>query len=344
MDLDNVREKLRKLASADPQLAQSSWLFYLSAEGPERGTADDLLDLLLYQLVQADYRRRILLDPPPPTDCRGEYELGNVLYPPEHRYAPFGLREDEWIKHVLIVGMTGSGKTNLGFLILRELQRHGKPLLVFDWKRNYRDLLQVSEFFTMRVFTVGRSVAPFRFNPLIPPPGTTAGEWIMRLVDVIKHAYFVGDGVEYLLREAIDSVYEECGIFGDNPRQSPNFFQVRAHVTGKRLKGRMSLWQASAIRVLESLCFVHGLGPVVNTGTQWDYKDLLNRCVVLELDALSDADKTFFTEALILWLYCSASAEMRLSAISRFRTSLPIYYSISDYWEDRAILGEAFAL
>jgi hypothetical protein len=40
----------------------------------------------------------------------------------------------------------------------------------------------------------------------------------MRLVDVIKHAYFVGEGVEYLLRDAIDKVYEDCGLFGGEIR------------------------------------------------------------------------------------------------------------------------------
>jgi len=57
------------------------------------------------------------------------------------------------------------------------------------------------------------------------------------------------------------------------------------------------------MRVLASLCFRHGLGPVVNTAESWDYKQLLNSNVILELDALSDSDKVFFTEAMILWLY-----------------------------------------
>ncbi len=64
----------------------------------------------------------------------------------------------------------------------------------------------------------------------------------------------------------------------------------------------MSLWQASALRVLESLCFRHGLGPVVNSQS-WQYHDLLTQPVILELDSLSDSDKVFFTEAMILWLY-----------------------------------------
>ena len=65
----------------------------------------------------------------------------------------------------------------------------------------------------------------------------------------------------------------------------------------------MSLWKASALRVLESLCFRHGLGPVVNFRGPHEIESLLDHDVVLELDALSDADKIFLTEALILWLF-----------------------------------------
>jgi hypothetical protein len=71
----------------------------------------------------------------------------------------------------------------------------------------------------MKVFTVGRDVIPFRFNPLLPPPGFPPGTWLMKLVDVLKHAYFVGEGVEYLLRDAIDRVYEECGLYGGPAKQ-----------------------------------------------------------------------------------------------------------------------------
>ena len=125
----------------------------------------------------------------------------------------------------------------------------------------------------------------------------------MKLVDVLKHAYFVGEGVEYLLREAIDDVYEKCGFFGDSPSGIPLFLQVKEYIARKRLHGRMSLWKASALRVLEALCFRHGLGPVVNGLSGWDHQRLLNSTVVLELDALSDSDKVFLTEAIILWLY-----------------------------------------
>jgi len=300
-----TEEKLRKLAPIDAKKADLSWLFYLSGEGEERQGADELLDILLYQKVHKDYKEKIFLDPPKTSDCTGEYHFGTVEYPVGKSYCPFGLRENEWIKHLLITGMTGTGKTNLAFQILKELKKKNKPFMVFDWKRNYRDLLQLPEFKGTLVFTVGRKIAPFYFNPLIPPPGTEPGQWLMKLVDVIKHAYFVGEGVEYLLREGIDWTYEKCGVFqaGNSRTRTPTFFRVKEYVHKKHLKGRMGLWKASAIRVLESLCFRHGLGPVVNTGDEFNYQKLLNSPVILELDALSDSDKVFLTEAMILWLY-----------------------------------------
>lgn len=176
--------------------------------------------------------------------------------------------------------MTGTGKTNLAFQMLRELRKNNKPFMVFDWKRNYRDLLQLPEFHELQVFTVGSHVAPFHFNPLIPPPHTAPGQWLMKLVDVLKHAYFVGEGVEYLLREGIGWAYEQCDFF-ETRSQVPTFFMVEDYVSKRRVQGRMSLWKASAMRVPASLCFRHGLGPVVNTEAAFP-QELLNAGVVLE--------------------------------------------------------------
>ena len=299
----DTEEKLRKLAAIDAGAAERGWLLYLSAEGKDRELADDLLDVILYQDLNKTFDKGIFLDPPSPSACNGPYVLGKILYPGQRPYCSFGLREGEWIKHVLITGMTGTGKTNLMFHVLREFRRHGKPFLIFDWKRNYRDTLQLPELSDMVVYTVSRDVRPFHFNPLIPPAGTEVGHWLVKLVDVLKHAYFVGEGVEHLLREGLSSVYDQCGFLDGSRRETPTFGRVMEYVAKKPLHGRMSLWKASTMRVLASLCFRHGLGPVVNETNQSRLADLLTKNVVLELDALSDVDKVFLTEAIILWIY-----------------------------------------
>ena len=118
----------------------------------------------------------------------------------------------------------------------------------------------------------------------------------------MKHAFFLGEGVEYLLREAIDKAYERQGVF-EGSDSYPTFSNVEAFITKRFFKGRMMLWQASAIRALAHLTYPRGLGSVVDVPDRINPDTLMNDDVVLELDALSDVDKVFFSEALLLWIY-----------------------------------------
>jgi hypothetical protein len=295
-----IEDKLRKLKPCFSK-TDLMWLFWLASEGEERDEVDELLDIMINSELSKNYSKAIFLEPPKPDICYGEYHFGSVIYPGKP-YCTFGLCENEWIKHVLITGMSGVGKTNLAFKLLIELAHKKKPFLVFDWKKNYRDLKQLTEFRDMKVYTVGRDVKPFKFNPLIPPPGTKPEHWLVRLIDVMKHAFFLGEGVEYLLREAMDWAYDKKGVF-EGSKDYPVFSQVEAFVTKRFVKGRMSLWQASAIRALAHLTYRRGLGTVVDVPDQVNPDDLLSGNVVLELDALSDVDKLFFTESLLLWIY-----------------------------------------
>ena len=146
----------------------------------------------LYQLEDADGRhdmeavvslqleKQMGIDPLSPDQCLsvptrteagGEYTLGQVVVS-NRQLHPFGLREDEFIQHAAIFGRSGAGKTNTVALLIRELVRHRKPMMIFDWKRNYRDLLHGPDPVPLEVYTVGRSIRPLHFNPLIPPPQT----------------------------------------------------------------------------------------------------------------------------------------------------------------------------
>lgn len=296
----DIFEKLRKLKSVDDQ-ADLLWLLYIVGDNNEKSEAEEIVDILLHEKIDQDFSKKIRLDPDTAQSCEGEYHLGSVIYP-DRGYARFGLREDEWLKHMLITGMSGTGKTNLCFQVLRELKRKGKPFLVFDWKKNYRDLVQLEQFEGLKVFTVGSRLSPFYFNPLIPPDTTEPGVWLARLVDIIKHAYFLGEGVEYLLRLAIEKVYEKHGIF-DGTRSYPTFTEIKRFVSSMPLKGRMSLWKASTMRALESMTYKYGLGISFETDHVVDFEGLLGQDVIIEMDSVSDNDKVFFTEALILWIY-----------------------------------------
>jgi len=240
------------------------------------------------------------LVPPSEKQASGPYTIGSVAYAGKCLY-DFGLREDEWIQHVGVFGRSGAGKTNVGFLILKLLVDTEHPVLVFDWKRSYRDMLLESK--DIEVYTIGRNIAPFTFNPLRPPKGSNPRSWLKKLIEVIAHAYLLGNGVMYLLQQAMDAVYEEAGVYsGKTVAQYPTFRDVLAKAKSHDARGREAGWLSSTLRALASLCF-GDMDTLVNTGENQNLEDLLSKTVVLELDALTQQDKIFFIEALLLWIH-----------------------------------------
>jgi len=194
------------------------------------------------------------LVPPSEKQAYGPYTIGSVYYAGKNLY-DFGLRESEWIQHVGVFGRSGAGKTNVGFLILRQLKYKKVPFIVFDWKRNYRDLLALPEFKDVEVYTIGRNIAPFTFNPLIPPKGTNPKTWLKKLIEVIAHAYLLGNGVMYLLQQAVDSVYEEAGVYSGKIENWPTFRDVLEKARTRDARGREAGWLSSTLRALSALCF-----------------------------------------------------------------------------------------
>ena len=250
---------------------------------------------------------KILLEPPPKEKAQGEYPIGHVIYN-EKKLFPFGLRETEFIQHIGIFGRSGSGKTNTAVILIAHLLNNDKPFMIFDWKRNYRDLIH-STSKEILIFTVGRKTSPFIFNPLIPPPGTSPRIWLKKLIEIIGHAYFVGEGVMYLLQKAIDRAYQQLGVYDHKlDKAYPSLDDVLRILEDTPAKGRESLWMASTLRAIGALCF-GGMGKVLNSPQQTNIEELLKKNVVLELDSLTDSDKTFLIESLLLWIHHYRMAE-----------------------------------
>jgi len=278
------------------------WQEYILSDQATRQLIEKTLRITLARRYEEAFdSEQVLLEPPPEELARGEYPLGIIHYG-QDKFYPFGLREHEFIQHIGLFGRSGSGKTNTCYLILLNLVRAGKPFLVFDWKRNYRDLLSLPEFKDLLVFTVGRDISGFRFNPLIPPPGTPATVWLKKLIEIMCHAYFLGEGVAVLLMRAIDALYRESGMYKEKVEQCPTMADVRDWLVAYRAKGREAGWMESAMRAVEVLCFGE-VGGVLNDDNSFDIERLLEKRVILELDALTNSDKTFLIEALLLWIH-----------------------------------------
>jgi len=300
--IDEIKNLLRKLEPILGSRAKALWYLNVLSRDPKSDRSNEsLLRMLVDKKVRQNYQESIRLPPPNPDKLKGEYHIGSVIYP-DKKYAEFGLHENEFIGHILITGMTGTGKTNLAFQILRELKKHNKPFLVFDWKKNYRDLKQLPEFREMEVIQLGSPHSDFKFNPLIPPPGVNAKHWMAMLIDVMKHSFFVGHGVEYYLRKGIDYLYKQYGIYDGN-QSYPTFKNLENLLRKEYVRGREMLWMSSLKRVLASLTFSGLMGEVYNVRQHKNPSELLKKNVIIEMDNLAGIEKVFFIEAFLLWLY-----------------------------------------
>jgi len=296
-----IDEICRKLKPVLGQQIDRLWSMY-QAEKPQgrKWIHITLLNLLQQHLNQTYEQKKVLLTPPPANMCLCDYQLGRICYGENPTNLPFGLREDEWIQHVGLFGRSGSGKTNISFLIINALRKKQKPFLIFDWKRNYRDLL--TYYPDILVFTVGRDICPFYFNPLIPPVGIPPRTWLKKLIEIIAHTYFLGEGVKYLLQQAFDTVYKEFGLYDGKTDIYPTMADVLILLESLKPKGRQAEWMASTLRAISTLCFGE-FGNILNVRKPIGMEQLLKRNVVLELDALTNSDKTFLIESLLLWLH-----------------------------------------
>jgi hypothetical protein len=296
-----VREICQKLKPIIGEQAERCWFAYISENDEGKEQIESYLELVAAQHLRSSLSSEEPAFLPPEADAAaGPYHLGTVSYNGRDLH-PFGLREDEWTQHVGLFGRSGAGKTNLGFLIVRELLAKGKPVLIFDWKRNYRDLVELPGLEGLAVYTIGRSIAPLSFNPLIPPPGTPPQTWLKKLIGVLAHAYLLGDGVMFLLQEAIDEVYRKAGVYAGTVARWPTLRDVQTALKKRPAAGREAGWMSSALRALSSLCFGE-MDVLLNQGHD-DLGALLGRPAILELDALAQSDKVFFAQAVLLWIH-----------------------------------------
>jgi DNA helicase HerA-like ATPase len=126
--------------------------------------------------------------------------------------AALRLDEDELCSHVLIVGTTGSGKTERMVHILNGISSENFRVIVLETaKKTYRNRLCRGGK-TPLVYTLGdSSKRPFRINPFFFDPGTSLKRHISILADALSELLPMEALIGPKLREAIERSYSQCG-------------------------------------------------------------------------------------------------------------------------------------
>lgn len=250
---------------------------------------------------------KILLEPPECDVIKGGYPLGVVSYA-DRNVCTFGLRDQDWPRHMCVTGMSGSGKTTFAFQILANFMLHSKPFIIFDWKKSFRPLMKIDQ--EVLCFTVGNNSVSnlFKVNINKPPKGVGPKEWVSILCDLIVESFFASYGVHKILREVLDQAFRDFGVYKGS-RNYPTWYQIKDRLEEKAddmhgKRGRESEWMESALRIADALTY-GGFGEAINCKDRYvmSISELMDKKVIFELHALGTAEKKFFCEYMLNYMY-----------------------------------------
>jgi len=292
--MQDIKELLKRLEGKYD--VTKFWHYYQMADAQRKRELEDHIRALATKEGVNTYDDTITLPPPKKADSKGDITLGNVIYPNTEPY-PYAARLSELTRHMGIFASTGWGKTTIARNIVRSLAKHNIPVLIFDWERSYRHLAK--EISGLKVFTIARDVAPFRFNFFKLPPGLAYQDYVKEIVTVFSAAYLGGAGADNILRQIFDKAYQ----FQQLPRLDDVKKILETETAPSKMRGREMNWKQSVRRMIEFLCYGK-TGDTFNTDSPEGIKHLFDGPVVLELGGLSNEyDKQFTVMVIMLWYW-----------------------------------------
>jgi Helicase HerA, central domain len=241
----------------------------------------------------------------------------------------FSVARDDLAKHGLIVGVTGSGKTNTCFGLLERIWQggRGQPFLVIEpAKAEYRSLLHVMPG-QMRVYTLGdERYAPFRLNPFeFECQDAEARIHVQTHIDYLKSvfnaAFVLYAPMPYVLETCLHEVYQDRGwnlttsaierrlppdkrgheaeypVF---PTLQDLYTKIDGVVDRLGYDDRIQQDVKAGLKARIGSLLLGGKGLMLNTRRSLPIGELLRRPIILELERVGDDDEKAFLMGLLL--------------------------------------------
>ena len=225
-------------------------------------------------------------------------------------------------KHIFITGVTGTGKTTTCQKLLLESEL---PFLVIEpAKTEYRILMNNPKTEDILIFTLGNDkVAPFRLNPF----EFFEGESITSRVDMLKAAmeasFDMEAAIPQIIESAMYSCYEDYGwnIDTDENEKFENPYdegvysfptledllnKVETEVTKHNFDDRLKKDYIGSITARLQGLLVGSKGQMLNSRRSIDFRELIEKKVVLEIEGIKNGTEKSLVMGFILTNLCEA--------------------------------------
>jgi hypothetical protein len=233
----------------------------------------------------------------------------------------YGVYVQELVKHGLIAGVTGSGKTNTCLNLLDQLWKgnSGTPFLVIEpAKAEYRSLLNVEGYEDLQVFTLGDEMtSPFRLNPFEIMEGVKLQTHIDNLRAVFNASFVMYAPMPYVLERCIHEVYKDKGWdlttnlnrfsgtadknpYGIFPTLTDLYEKIDPVVDALGYEDRLTMDIKAGLKARIGSLRIGGKGSMLDTALSIPMDNLLNKPTILELQSIGDDEEKAFIIALLV--------------------------------------------
>lgn len=195
-----------------------------------------------------------------------------------------GVDQKDINQGVLIIGRSGSGKTNLILFLLAQLMEQQIPWSSFDLKKDYRSM---SAEFDLRLIPWEQ----LKYNPFEPPAGVSLGRWLQVSADLFSHSYSLLTGSRNFLYTQLTCLAAEPTV--------PNLVdldgRLRLHTKPGSAKGA---WYLETVRNRVRACAA-AAGSVFDCQKGFPANSLASHPTVIELDGLGEDLQSYLVEAML---------------------------------------------
>ncbi|MGW4043144.1 ATP-binding protein [Streptomyces sp. NPDC004721] len=258
-------------------------------------------------------------DTVPPTNGADALMLGSVVERAAVTPTGYGICPAKLTRHAFVTGVTGSGKTNTVFHLLRQAGALAVPFLVLEpAKTEYRALLRDPRLGpVLRVLTLGNeNVSPFRLNPFEVPEGIPVAVHLDLLRSVFNASFGMWTPLPQILEMSLHGIYTDRGwdiTTGGNRRLDATADRADAFPTLSDLVRKVEEivprlgyedkvtgdMRAALCTRLNSLR-TGGKGRMLDTRHSLPISSLLGQSTVLELEGMGDDDDKAFMMGLLM--------------------------------------------